>query len=282
MIAGLRLQTQEIGRIKIGEQTDDASNPKILDYFRITGSTRDGSKNFVTDPILKKKLGAKPIELDIILPSDDIEKCFLTRYALYAGGERICWGDGIKATRIEADGPKTIQCDVETCEYLKGPGKQIETTFYRCKPSGILLVRLAKAMRVGGIYTFRTHSWYSIKGILSSLVDISRITSGVIEGIPLRLKIRPQTIEADGKSRLIYIVNVEYAGSAESLRKKATEIARTRDRSARSIERSLSMLRDQVLNSEDTADVNSEFSPATAGKASPFKTKTKLVRDNLF
>ena len=101
----------------------------------------------------------------------------------------------------------------------------------RCKPYGRLSVILTMANRIGGTYVFRTTSWNSISNILSSMAFIYNKTGGILAGIPLKLKLRKASVLPNGLTQRvnIYVVNLEYAGTMEELKKDAiTEIKRRR------------------------------------------------------
>jgi hypothetical protein len=99
----------------------------------------------------------------------------------------------------------------------------------KCKINGILSVIIDGAQAVGGVWKFRTTSYNSVVGILSSLALIQRITGGRLAGIPLAMTVTPKTVAnpLDGKQQTIYVVGLLYAGTMDSLRDTGYQIAMT-------------------------------------------------------
>jgi hypothetical protein len=221
----------ERGKIKIGNkgETRKGSNgdyqlPQKLDHFLITTTARGGDGNFLRDAALHNMLGEKPVEIPVVLLYDDIDLNFQTRYCAYVGRTAWCSGDGEQAERIREGGGRVIvPCTCERVEQTyKGPDK--------CKPNGKLSVIIQGAEVVGGVWVFRTTSFHTIRGILSSLALIQRITGGPLAGIPLMLTLAPRTV-ADpntGKNQTVYIVSLEFRGSMESLQDRGYSALLTR------------------------------------------------------
>jgi len=89
---------------------------------------------------------------------------------------------------------------------------------------------------VGGVHKLRTTSFNSVTNILSSMAMISRITGGVLAGIPLKLTFGKKTTTVPGTEQqtTIPIIGLIYKGSvrelAESGQKTALEFAGYRKR----------------------------------------------------
>lgn len=211
----------ERGKIKIGNkgqkrvssQGNDYQAPQKLDHFLITTTARGSDGNFLRDDALHEILGEKPTEIPVVLLYDDIDLNFATRYACYVGRSAWCSGDGEEATRIAEGGARVnVACVCErVAQTYKGKDK--------CKPNGKLSVIIQGAEVVGGVWSFRTTSYYSITGILSSLALIKRITGGPLAGIPLMLVMSPKQV-ADpntGAAQTVYIVSLEFRGSVAAL-----------------------------------------------------------------
>lgn len=284
MIKNMTPRLAEIGRIKIGEKGEERESktpgkkwrmPKKLDYIQVVHSQRDSNDNFMQDAEIHKLIGLKPTEIDVIFLSDDPNKVFLTSYALYAGRKCTCRGDGDTAVKVIEDpkNPQNVRTETVTCPcpYLKG--QEVEGKTYQCKPTGILCCVLAKAQRVGGIWTLRTHSWYTVQNIMSSLMEMLSITGGVLAGIQFKLVLRAKTVQdKGGSSRLIYTLNVEYAGGFMELQNVAMGIAKTRGNTQRNTVAYMETIRGLLTESaEEAAAVNEEFSPETADAPTPFK-----------
>jgi hypothetical protein len=222
LVKGIIPGLAERGKIKIGEKGKmvrsksgtEFQPPKKLDHFRVTTLERDADGNFRTDDQIHAMLGGpEPREIPVMLMFDNIERNFSTRYVCYKGKTRWCHGDGENAIRIIDDKGNiaSTQCP---CERLSMDYKGNT----RCKIAGVLSVIIRGAESVGGVWKLRTTSWNTCQSIMSSLALIQQITKGRLAGIPLVLTISPKTATApDGSSQTIFVVNIEYRGTPESL-----------------------------------------------------------------
>ena len=212
---GLTIRFAEVGKIKIGalgKEITTKNNKKMrlpvkYNYFVITTTEKGQDGNFIIDTGIMKELraryGPEPKEVPIRLPFDDIEMNFYTTFSYYHGAKRVCWGDGKTATRVEKDGTeKHIACEPMNCPYLQADDQGAT----RCKPSGILSCHIPISMEVGGIYRFRTHSWNSVSSILASLQYFSDNTNGVLQGLPLKLKLLKKATQEHGNINIVTIV----------------------------------------------------------------------------
>lgn len=228
-IKNLNKRLVEIGKIKIGGKNPDKQYkgkdgnmyraPVKLDYFLVTDLEKDEKDNFKPNAEIMKKLGDKPVALDIFVLSDDIDNNFMTSYAYYQGNKCACRGDGEIASRRfskDKDGKELpepyfadVKCDPETCPYFKAD---------KCKPNGTLSVMLPQTEKIGGVYKFRTTSWNSIVNIVSSLEAIKLMSGGILFGLPLKMELLEKQTEEHGK---IKVVNIVYSGSIEKLQLEA-------------------------------------------------------------
>ena len=229
-IKNLPPRLAERGKIKIGVKGElrkgqggkEYRLPQKLDHIILTTLRRDEAGRLMEDKALMAKYAdqdGKVRELPIYLLFDDPELNFITRYLAYDVQKVYCTGDGEQATRYEADGEKIMGCP---CPLLdqghKGPIK--------CKPSGLLQVVLKDMDRVGGVWTFRTTSWNSVTGIMSSLRLIWMATGGVLAGLPLWLVLSPKTvtIPGTGGNQTVFVMSCEYRGTMEELAEKGQEL----------------------------------------------------------
>lgn len=234
----------ERGKIKIGQkgqtrtsgQGNQFQAPQKLDYFLVTSMERGQDNNFMQDQAVMSMLGSKPREIPIRLIYDDINLNFPSRYACYIGKTLWCTGDGQQARRANVDeqnkiapGHHLVHC---TC-HRQDPAY---TGRDKCKITGTLSAVIDGADVVGGVWKFRTTSYNSVVGILSSLAMIKRITGGRLAGIPLTLKLSPKAVTdpVKGSQQTIYVVSIEYRGSIQSLRAAGYEaLKEDRDHGAR-------------------------------------------------
>ncbi len=284
MIRNLIPRLPERGHIKIGElgetrksqKGNDYQLPVKLSHFRVTTLERGPDGNFVMDKDLHDRLdlGDEPVEIPVRLLYDDVSLDFPTRYACYAGKTLWCSGDGETALRVSnqpKDAPMkepfAVQCPCHRQEpSYKGQDK--------CKLNGRLSVLIDGAGGVGGVWVFRTTSYNSVIGIMSSLAFLRSVTGGILANIPLKLRIQPKqaTNPTDQSSVLIYVVSVEYAGDIGELQQAAHQIALDRATTHMSIahieeeaRRNLALPgpADAVLPGDIPEDIVAEFYPET-------------------
>jgi hypothetical protein len=239
IIKGFQPSLKEIGKIKIGNKGEERPKagggtfrlPVKFDHFEIVSLMRDEKGDFIKDPVMKE-LGEAPKELDCILLFNDPTLNFITRYNQYQGGKCLCQGDGATAKQI--DGAQ-VECNPDTCPQF---------TQKKCKPNGILSVILTKSPRLGGVYKFRTTSFNSIRSILSSMFFLSNLTGGVLAMIPLKLTVSPMQVQPKDsmKPQTIYVVNIEFAGTASELLQKTFEVQKYQ-----------SAMRENIIKLESTA-----------------------------
>jgi hypothetical protein len=282
VIKNLTPQLPERGKVKIGARgemrTSGRGNqfqpPVKLDHFVVTTLQRGADGNFLPDDELMRRLGPTPTEIPVRLLYDDPVLNFPTRYACYVGRALWCSGDGEMATRMTSTPkemadkarvqPHAVSC---TCE-RQDPAYQGTD---KCKMNGSLSVLIEGAGGVGGVWRFRTTSYNSIVGLMSSLAFIRQVTGGVLANIPLKLRLSPKQAQApDGSAVLVYIVSLEYPGDLEQLQSLAHGIALQRAKAHISIThiedeaRRMLMLappRDAVLPGDEPEDVVAEFYP---------------------
>ena len=211
MIKGLNPRLAEIGKIKIGGKSPEKKQskkgneyqlPVRFNHFVVTTTEKGTDNNFLINHDIMKKLEKEPKEISIRLPFDSIDMNFFTQYAYYQGNKCLCSGDGENATRIHDSDKKEptskhIPCDPKTCEFMK---------LAKCKVSGILSCFLSCSMEIGGVYRFRTHSWNTVSNILASLEYFSEQTNGILQGLPLKLKIIKKATQDHGNVRTVTIV----------------------------------------------------------------------------
>ncbi len=282
MIKNLMPGLVERGKIKIGRKGEMRKSqggkefqlPVKLDHFLVTTLQRDADNNFVRDEALHEQLGEQPTEIPVRLLFDDMELNFQSRYACYIGRNLFCSGDGEKA--IRADAASQSRHEVEcTCERFdsdyKGPEK--------CKINGTLSVMIDGAAGVGGVWKFRTTSYNTVVGLMSSLALIKRITGGVLAGLPLALTVSPKTVNApEGGTQTVYIVGLEYKGTPEELQKvgydaalaQATHHARV-EHVEEEARRLLLPAPNRIFAGDDADDIVEEFYPeqATVNEPAP-------------
>lgn len=271
----------EMGKIKIGRKGAERQGrngswqmPEKLDHFIVTTMERGKDNNFVPDAEIHAKIGGAPKEIPVRLLYDDPALNFPTRYSCYYGKTLFCSGDGETAQRLRQDGSReNVQCPCHRQDPKfsgdddKGKGK--------CKINGVLSVMIEGAEVVGGVWKFRTTSYNSVVGILSSMALIRRITGGRLAGIPLRMTVTPKSV-ADpihGSQQTVYVVGLQYRGSVESLQNTGYQIAMNEAKHGIRVEQIEQEARrmltyepggDDPLGADDVDDVVAEFYPEEA------------------
>ena len=245
MIKNLCPGLAEVGKIKIGNKGSvrkSASGsewqpPQKLDHFLITTLERGADGNYLKDEALHKRLGGENIKLiPIRLLFDDIGLNFATRYVCYYGKTIFCSGDGETATRLQKDGTwsqRTCPCGRQDPKYAGDDGPHGPDAIGgnnskgKCKINGILSTLIDGAEMVGGVWKFRTTSYNSVVGILSTLALVHRVTGGRLAGIPLNMTVSPKTTQdpIKGGQVTIQVVGIHYPGSMNALRDTGYQIA---------------------------------------------------------
>jgi hypothetical protein len=226
MIHGLRPALAEGGKIKSGHlgSVRQGSNgpwrpPVKDDHFTITKTTRGADvggargdleiDRTIMDALLKefKDADGKLRTIPIVLHSDDVDEVFPTTYACYTGTKLHCRGDGETALRWKIENrqrvgePTRMDC---TCPYLGATSGPV------CKPHGTLhcSIIVDGLPSAGSVHKWRTTSILSIQRIIGSLDQIRKLC-GTIRGIPLVLRILPETVQPNGKSTTVYVCHIE-------------------------------------------------------------------------
>lgn len=302
-IRGLMPRLPERGKIKIGMKgatlTSQHGNkfqpPMKLDHFMVTTLERGRDGNFLRDEEFHRRFGDKPIEIPIRLLYDEIDLNFMTRYACFLGRTLWCSGDGASAIRISEAPPKTRN----DLEQLRPQPREVHCTCERqepayvgrdkCKMNGNLSCIIDGSSGLGGVWNFRTTSFNTITGLLSSMTLIRSVTGGILANIPLRLRLRAKqaTSPTDGSQVLIYVVGIEFAGDIEELQQIGHQIALNRATTHISIaqiedeaRRRLSyMPQDTALPGDDNNEVVEEFYPEQAA-AETTASKAAMVADD--
>lgn len=272
IIKGLCPGLTERGKVKIGEKgrmiTSAKGNqfqpPQKLDHFRVTTLFRGTDGNFQTDAEIHGRHGEKPRVLPVRLLYDEIDLNFQCRYVCFNGKTMWCAGDGESASRIHASGQGRgdVPCPC-------GRQDPSYTGADRCKINGTLSVIIDGSNSVGGVWKFRTTSYNSVVGILSSLALIKRLTGGPLAGLPLHLTLNPKTVitPTDGKSMNVWVVGLEFRGTVEDLQKIGYEKAKSMAVHYAKIEqieqeaRRLISASPLILDGDDPQEIIEEFYP---------------------
>lgn len=234
------VRVPRLGTIALGEK-DDKGTPRAVDYF-------------VVPPEVQEVYGPHPRELDIVLPSDDLEAVFpayLKRYGDQFG--LICRGDGEIATvnelyakssgmeygiahrdgqfvdaatgevlAVEKAGDKgwvRIACPYKNCQHYINK---------KCREVAVLSVLLPRVPGVLGAYSIDTGSFNSYINIRNSLLILKQML-GRISFIPLKLKVRVQEVHPEVNGRQIKRkVPIMYIDMGDLTLERVLQLARER------------------------------------------------------
>ncbi|MGI9951944.1 hypothetical protein V3F56_06215 [Moorellaceae bacterium AZ2] len=289
-----------LGTIALGEK-DDRGTPRAVDYF-------------VVPPEVQEVYGPQPRELDIVLPSDDLEAVFpayLKRYGDQFG--LICRGDGEIATvnelyakssgmeygiadrdgqfvdaatgealAVEKAGDKgwvRIACPYKNCQHYINK---------KCREVAVLSVLLPRVPGVLGAYSIDTGSFNSYINIRNSLLILKQML-GRISFIPLKLKVRVQEVhpEVNGK-QIKRKVPVMYIDMGDLTLERVLQLARERkllavaalpsgQREQIELEPYNEDKKPELLYPEENGDEVCEVCEETAAEGRPIQTPTVLV-----
>lgn len=233
IVKHIRPQLTEEGKIKIGQRSEKTAKtgsgknirlPEKLDHIIVVENKKDSADNWVKHPIMKE-LGDSPREIPVRLLFNDWRQNLFTEFRLLNNKGRIlCHGDGSKAWRKlqGQEERELVDCDPATCKYFY----KNRPDHIGCKWYGVLSCMIEGVDRIGSVFKFRTTSEITIQSLATSMVQIAYLTNGILADIPLKLVVRPMTInpESVDMSVRVYIVNLEWAGTKDGLRKKAISI----------------------------------------------------------
>ncbi len=193
-----------VGKIYLGikKGANGKEYPAATDYFVVRA---DGTTTWDrAADAFHAVYGENPREITVAFPSDDPE-AFMPQYLCsYHGGggknELWCKGDGEEARRADGAGGHTqIPCLYKECPIYQA-GK--------CKEVTRILFLLPEVEGIG-VWELSTTSYYSSQNLLGSINLIRHVTRGKIAMIPLTLRIIPQVVNPDGKTKTVYVLDLK-------------------------------------------------------------------------
>lgn len=278
LIKNLMPGLTERGKIKIGEKGrmtrsqggKEFQLPQKLDHFRVTTLEKGPDDNYMPDREVHSLYGEKPKVLPVRLLYNEIDLNFQSRYCCYKGKKLWCAGDGEVALRLKSlengkRDPVRCPCERQDPSY-HGDDK--------CKINGCLSIIVDGVSRVGGVWKFRTTSYNSVVGIMSSLALIQSLTGGIIAGLPLQLTLNPKTaiVPTTGQAMQIWVVGLEFKGGVDELqaigyeRAKQNALHMAKMEQVESTVRKLIAHNPVVIDAEEASEIVEEFYPEQAMK----------------
>lgn len=204
----------------------DRKYPRKFNYFVFLKMRSDG--NYWHDFDAIEQHGPVPSEIDVVFLANEP---FEFGMQWYTKAELKCHGDGENALRRNElaetpDEKKLAQlavsrgekffeieagCYSHGCSYAKGQGDKAPL----CKPHGRLFFQLLNSPRIGGTCSFDTTGFRSIQQLYSCIQQIKAMTgrgdvsAGMVQGIPLKLVLRPYKTSHNGTPSIQYGVALE-------------------------------------------------------------------------
>lgn len=165
-----------LGRIRLGLKKQKVrTDGSMVEYPTETDY-------FVCPPEVHEVYGEKPVEIDIMLPNDDVSIVFPQSLAWFGTSKGLkCKGDGETAERLNE---VTQAWELRTCPCEHYRNK--DNPKGECTENAILITILPK-VSMGGTYQIRTGSYHSVVD-LNSALDYIRALIGRISMVPLKLR----------------------------------------------------------------------------------------------
>lgn len=186
-----------VGQIRKGlkDPTDPKHPLKDLTFFRVTFD----EKETIRSATFARVYGPEPQEINILLPFDEIDRCWENWLEAYVASRLIARSDGERflylidhatgTIQVRDGQPDTAHRDV-VGTYTNQNGRQEEI---RMKPTGRLKVVIPELQSLAYL-TVHTTSIHDIINITAQLEAIKEVNGGRIAGIPLVLRRRPKKI----------------------------------------------------------------------------------------
>ena len=190
------LSFPEIGQIRKGAPKTENKPGKDLQFFRVEFDEREekARKTFA------ERYGAQPTEINILLPFNEIWRCWDSWYEAYTAGRMVARSDGerfiylvdVKTGQVVVkDGEPYTEHREVVGTYTNSNNKRQEEI--KCKPVGRLKVVIPELARMAYL-TVMTTSIHDIGNLSAQLEGFKAINGGRIAGIPLILRRRPKKI----------------------------------------------------------------------------------------
>jgi len=165
----------KIGDIRKGAEKEPNKPGADLTYFRAVFPEDEGG----AAATFARVYGDEPREVNVLLPFDEIERCWET------------WQEEHTAGALQH------RCDGETCVMWRGEDGEMQFTPKPCPggcvPQGRLKVIVPELRRLAYLVVHTTSVW-DIHEITANLNALKGLTRNGIKGIPLVLKRRPRKI----------------------------------------------------------------------------------------
>lgn len=186
----------QIGNIRKGAKVtkNGIERPVDLKYFRVEFDDLEQERAAKFAQVY----GSQPTEINILIPFDEIDRCWDAWCEAYTAGRMVARSDGEYFTYLVdlTSGSIVVQ------NGLDGSGSKVPhrtdigiagKSKIQCKPVGRLKV-IVPELQSAAYLVLHTSSWHDIKNISEQLEGIKMLNGGRLVGIPLVLRRRPKKI----------------------------------------------------------------------------------------
>lgn len=186
----------EIGQIRKGAAKTENAPGKDLTYFRVTFDEREAEafKKF------SSVYGEQPQEINILLPFDEIDRCWEAWLEAYTAGRMVARSDGEKFIYLvdTKTGEVVVKDGQPYKAYKQGQAvgsytSKGKTEEIFCKPAGRLKIVIPELQRLAYLVVLTT-SIHDIGNISAQLEALKQVNGGKLAGIPMVLRRRPKKI----------------------------------------------------------------------------------------
>lgn len=190
------LSFPQIGDIRKGAPKDPAKNMpgRDLHWFRVNfdAQEEEAAKLFL------ETFKPEPTDIDIVLPFDEIERCWDPWCEAYTAGRMVARSDGeyfvywqdLQTGELKVQ--NGLDKDGKPVPHQEVVGKAGKTDI-KCRPVGRLKV-IIPALRRAAYLVVHTTSVIDIRNISEQLAAIQFMNGGHIAGVPLVLRRRPKMV----------------------------------------------------------------------------------------
>ena len=199
------MEFPQIGVIRKGAPKGEHAPGKDLNYFRVVFDEMEGmaQADFVA------QYTAQPTEIQILLPFDDIERCWDAFVEAYTAGGLIYRGDGNRVLfwidpetgeiKVKDGEPITscIGADGLAGHYISQNGARQKI---QAKAIGRLRVIVPSLKRLAYLLVVTSSKW-DVMHISDQLAALKHVNGGRLAGIPMVLRRRPKQVSIPLKGK---------------------------------------------------------------------------------
>jgi hypothetical protein len=193
------------GYIRIGEMVESqrkagVTYPRAIDHFKPEFVDKQHEDRF------HQLYGEQPKRIRVAFGHDDPEKVFPQWFKLYGKSTGLkCKGDNETAGRWQDGEIREVECiGPEECPYSLENGQNGKPG---CKRMASLQFFIHGIPELA-VFQINTTSYHSIVNINTQLSLLSQLTGGRIAGVWVDLVLQPQQVQAEGKAKTVYVLDI--------------------------------------------------------------------------